>query len=101
MQSLYLDARSTYEFDSCYEQAVYLRSKFVYIKKISDNKLAQSCSSFACSDANSIIGNKIAYFRNEYNIFAGHNTFSEEVSLIKKTTQLCEELQLTIIDHIW
>ena len=68
--------------------------------KISDNKLAQSCFSFACSDANSIIGNKIAYFRSEYNISVKHNTFSEGVNLIKKSAQLCEELQLTI-DHIW
>ena len=68
--------------------------------KISDNKLAQSCFSFACSDANSIIGNKIAYFRSEYNISVEHNTFSEGVNLIKKSAQLCEELQLTI-DHIW
>ena len=60
----------------------------------------KSCFSLACSDANSIIGNKIAYFRNEYNISVEHNTFGEGVSLIKKSAQLCEELQLTI-DHIW
>ena len=48
---------------------LYIRDlKFIYNMKISDNKLAQSCFSFACSDANSIIGNKIAYFRSEYNI---------------------------------
>ena len=29
-----------------------------------------------------------------------HNTFSEGVNLIKKSAQLCDELQLTI-DHIW
>ena len=47
---------------------LYIRDlKFIYNMKISDN-LAQSCFSFACSDVNSIIGNKIAYFRNEYNI---------------------------------
>ena len=46
------------------------------------------------------IGNKIAYFRSEYNISVKHNTFSEGVNLIKKSAQLCEELQLTI-DHIW
>ena len=61
-----------------------------------------SCFSFACSDANSIIGNKIAYFRSEYNMSVEHNTFREGVSLIKKSTQLCEELQLTIsITYIW
>ena len=49
---------------------------------------------------NSIIGNKIAYFRSEYNISIQHNIFSEGVSLIKKSAQLCEALQLTI-DHIW
>ena len=80
---------------------LYIRDlKFIYNMKISDNKLAQSCFSFACSDANSIIGNKIAYFRSEYNISVKHNTFSEGVNLIKKSAQLCEELQLTI-DHIW
>ena len=42
---------------------LYIRDlKFIYNMKISDNKLAQSCFNFACSDANSIIGNKIAYF---------------------------------------
>ena len=80
---------------------LYIRDlKFIYNMKISDNKLAQSCFSFACSDANSIIGNKIAYFRSEYNISVKDNTFSEGVNLIKKSAQLCEELQLTI-DHIW
>ena len=80
---------------------LYIRDlKFIYNMKISDNKLARSCFSFACSDANSIIGNKIAYFRSEYNISVEHNTFSEGVNLIKKSAQLCEELQLTI-DHIW
>ena len=44
--------------------------------------------------------NKIAYFRSEYNISVEHNTFSEGVNLIKKSAQLCEELQLTI-NHIW
>ena len=33
--------------------------KFIYNMKISDNKLAQSCFRFACSDANSIIGKKL------------------------------------------
>ena len=43
---------------------LYIRDlKFIYNMKISDNKLAQSCFSFAYSDANSIIGNTIAYFR--------------------------------------
>ena len=80
---------------------LYIRDlKFIYNMKISDNKLAQSCFSFACSDANSIIGNKIAYFRSKYNISVEHNTFSEGVNLIKKSAQLCEELQLNI-DHIW
>ena len=80
---------------------LYIRDlKFIYNIKISDNKLAQSCFSCACSDANSIIGNKIAYFGSEYNIWVEHNTFSEGVNLIKKSAQLCEELQLTI-DHIW
>ena len=74
--------------------------KFIHNMKISDNKLAQSCFGFACSDANSIIGNTIAYFRSEYTISVEHNTFSEGVSIIKKSAQLCEELQLTI-DHIW
>ena len=79
---------------------LYIRDlKFIYNIKISDNKLAQSCFSFACSDANSIIGNKFAY-SSEYNISVEHNTFSEGVNLIKKSAQLCEELQLTI-DHIW
>ena len=79
---------------------LYIRDlKFIYNMKISDNKLAQSCFSSACSDANSIIGNKIAYFRSEYNISVEHNTFSEGINLIKKSAQLCEELQLTI-DHI-
>ena len=74
--------------------------QFIYNMKIFDNKLAQSCFSFACSDANSEIDNKIAYFRSEYNISVDHNTFSEGINLIKKSAQLSEELQLTI-DHIW
>ena len=48
---------------------LYIRDlKFIHNMKIFDNILAQSCFSFACSDANSIIGSKIAYFRSEYNI---------------------------------
>ena len=63
---------------------LYIRDlKFIYNIKISDNKLAQSCFSFACSDANSIIGNKIAYFRSEYNISVEHNTFSEGVTSLR------------------
>ena len=48
--------------DSIYvKDKLYIRDlKFIYNMKISDNKLAQSCFSFACSDASSIIGNKIA-----------------------------------------
>ena len=53
--------------------------------KISDNKLAQSCFSFACSDANSIIGNKIAHFRSEYNI-------SVETLSVRELTSLRDQL---------
>ena len=67
---------------------LYIRDlKFIYNMKISGNKLAQCCFSFACSDANSIIGNKIAYFRSEYNISIEHNTFS-----VRELTSLRNEL---------
>ena len=67
--------------------------------KISENKLAQACFSDACSDANSIIGNKIAYFKNQFNISVEHHNLRERVSIIKSSTQVCEEMQL-IIDHM-
>ena len=73
--------------------------KSVYNMKISQNKLTQACFSVSCSDANSIIGNKIAYFRNRFNISVEHDNLREGVSIIKSSTQVCEEMQL-IIDHI-
>ena len=73
--------------------------KSVYNMKISENKLTQACFSVACSDGNSIIGNKTAYFRNQFNISVEHDILVEGASIIKSSTQVCEEMQL-IIDHI-
>ena len=62
--------------------------KFVYNMKISEIMLAQSCFSVAFSDANSIIGNKIAYFRIQFNIFVEHGNLREVVSIIKSSINL-------------
>ena len=60
---------------------LYIRDlKCIYNMKISDNKLAQSCFSFACSDANSIIGNKkhfqLTSLRNQLNFVRSYNLLS-------------------------
>ena len=67
--------------------------------KISENKLAQACFSVAGSDANSIISNKIVYFRSQFNNSVEHDNLREVISTMKSSTQVCDEMQL-IIDHI-
>ena len=70
--------------DTIHKSKFYIRDlKFAYNIKISENKLAQSCLSVACSDANSIIGNKIAYFRSQFNISVDMTIYEMELASLK------------------
>ena len=67
--------------------------KFVYNMKISENKLTQACFSVACSDGNSIIGNKIAYFRIRFNSSVEHD------NLVEGVTPLSSQKVITFYDY--
>ena len=68
--------------------------KFVYNMIISENKLAQSCFSVACSDANSIIGNKIAYFRSQFCISVEHDNLQASLKAQLKFVRKCNSLSI-------
>ena len=59
-----------------------LDMKRIYCMKNTDNDLVSSCYEYVSNNANSIMGNKIAYFREKYKIphdFLNLNTVIKQI----------------------
>ena len=65
-----------------------------------DNVLVRSCSSIICNNANSILGNKLAYFRDRFAININRCTLNDNIKKIELSTVISDEEQL-IINNIW
>ena len=60
----------------------------------------RSCSSIICNIANSILGNKLAYFRDRFAININRCTLNDNIKKIKLSTVISDDEQL-IINNIW
>ena len=65
-----------------------------------DNVLVRACFSIITNNANSILGNKLAYFRDRFAININRCTFNDNIKKIKLSTVISDEEQL-IINNIW
>ena len=65
-----------------------------------DNILVRSCFSLISNNANSILGNKLAYFRDRFTININRCTLNDNVKKNKLSTVISDEEQL-IINNIW
>ena len=76
---------------------LYVRdSKCIYCMKNNDNHLVRSCFEYVSNNANSILGNKIAYFREKYRI-------QHDLSNLKQIEQasVLSGEQQSLIDIVW
>ena len=65
-----------------------------------DNVLVRACFSIITNNANSILGNKLAYFRDRFAININRCTLNDNIKKIKLSTVISDEEQL-IINNIW
>ena len=61
--------------------------KFIYCMKNNDNDLVSSCFEYVSNNANSILGNKIIYFREEYNNNNNNNCLKSNIQCIEIRVQ--------------
>ena len=78
---------------------LYIRDlKFIYCMKNIDNDLVGSCFEYVSNNANSISGNKIAYFREKYRIQHSISNLNKAIKQIEQATVLSDEEQ-SLIDR--
>ena len=65
-----------------------------------DNVLVRACFSIITNNANSILGNTLAYFRDRFAINFNRCTLNDNIKKIKLSTAISDEEQL-IINNIW
>ena len=65
-----------------------------------DNVLVRACFSIITNNANSILGNKLAYYRDRFAININRCTLNDNIKKIKLSTVISDEEQL-IINNIW
>ena len=65
-----------------------------------DNILARSCVSLISNNANYILGNKLAYFRDHFAININRCTLNDNIKKRKSSTVISDDEQL-IINYIW
>ena len=68
--------------------------------KNNDNDLVSSCFEYVSNNANSIIRNKIAYFRKKYRIPHDFLNLNKAVNQFKQAYVLISEEQ-SLIDSVW
>ena len=61
-----------------------------------DNVFALSCFSLISNNANYIIGNRLAYFRDSFAININRCTLNDNIQKIKVSTSISDDKQLTI-----
>ena len=74
--------------------------KFIYCMKNIDNDLVSSCFEYVSNNANSILGNKIAYFREKYRIQHDFSNLNKAIKQIEQASVLNGEEQ-SLIDRVW
>ena len=74
--------------------------KFIYCMKNIDNDLVSSCFEYVSNNANSILGNKIAYFREKYRIQHDFSNLNKAIKMIEQASVLSGE-EKSLIDRVW
>ena len=65
-----------------------------------DNNLVSSCFEYVSNNANSILGNKIAYFREKYRIQHDFSYLNNAIKQIKQVYVMSGE-EKSLIDRVW
>ena len=65
-----------------------------------DNDLVSSCFEYVSNNANSILGNKIAYFREKYRIQHDFSNLHKSIKQIEQASVLIGEEQ-SLVDRVW
>ena len=68
--------------------------------KNTDTDLASSCFEYAYNNANSIMGNKIAYFREKYRTPHDFSNLNKAIKQIEQASVLSSEEQ-SLINSVW
>ena len=68
--------------------------------KNNDNDLVSSCFEYVSNNANSILGNKIAYFREKYRIQRDFSNLNKAIKMIEQASVLSGE-EKSLIDSVW
>ena len=68
--------------------------------KNNDNHLVSSCFEYVSNNANSILGNKIAYFREKYMIQHDFSNLNKAIKQIEPASVLSVE-EKSLIDSVW
>ena len=80
---------------------LYIRDlKFIYCMKNNDNDLVSSCFEYVSNNANSILGDKIAYFREKYRIQHDFSNLNKAIKMIEQASVLSGE-EKSLIDSVW
>ena len=80
---------------------MYIRDlKYIYCMTNNDNDLVSSCFEYVSNNANSILGNKIAYFREKYRIQYDFSNLNKAIKQIEHASVLCGE-EKSFIDSVW
>ena len=71
---------------------IYIRNlKFLTSFSQCDNVLVRACFSIITNNANSILGNKLAYFRDRFAINNNRCTLNDNIKKIKLSTVISDE----------
>ena len=68
--------------------------------KNNDNDLVSSCFEYVSNNANYILGNKIAYFREKYRIQHDFSNLNEAIKQIEQASVFSDE-DKSLIDSVW
>ena len=68
--------------------------------KNNDNDLVSSCFEYVSNNANSILGNKIAYSREKYRIQHDFSNLNKAIKMIEQASVLSGE-EKSLIDSVW
>ena len=74
--------------------------KCIYCMKHNHNDLISSCFEYVSNNANSILGNKMAYFRGKYRIQHDFSNLNKAIKIIEQESVLSSEEQ-SLIDSVW
>ena len=80
---------------------LYIRDlKFIYCMKNNDNDLVSSCFEYVSNNANSMLENKIGYFREKYRIQHDFSNLNKAIKQIEQVYVMSGE-EKSLIDRVW